>query len=163
MPSPSVPKGHKGEGWVGEEKRSAMFGWFRKTEKAPLVFPDCQTAYDYACSHLDNRVLVEAVIPALVVEQGKTGSEGERYFLLRLAGRDGGRQIWACTLKEATDYPAVGDLIGYRVVRYDPDLAEGLDLLGYIAYGFEPVFVPGRGWRIARNYTPANIRQTVRW
>ena len=59
--------------------------------------------------------------------------------------------------------PRSGDLVGFRVVRYDPDLAEGLDLLGYIAFGFEPVFVPGKGWRIARNYTPENIRQTVRW
>jgi len=140
-----------------------MFGLFRKTETKPLVFPDNQAAYDYACLHLENSILLEAVIPAIVVEQGKTGSEGERYFLLQLAGKNGGRQLWACTLKEATDYPAAGDLVGFRVVRYDPGLAEGLDLLGFIAFGFEPVFVPGKGWRIARNYTPRNIRQTVRW
>jgi hypothetical protein len=140
-----------------------MFTWFRKTAPEPMVFPDNQTAYDYACRHLDNRILLEAVIPALVLEQGKTGSEGERYFLLQLADRDNIRQIWACTLKEATDYPAAGDLVGFRVVRYDPDLAEGLELLGFIAFGFEPVFVPGKGWRIARNYTPQNIRPTVRW
>jgi len=140
-----------------------MFEWFRKTAPEPLVFPDSQAAYAYACRHLDNRILLEAVIPALVLGQGKTGSEGERYFLLRLAGSEGGKEIWACTLKEATDYPAAGDLVGYLVVRNDPDLAEGLDLLGYIAFGFEPVFVPGKGWRIARNYTPQNIRPTVRW
>ncbi len=140
-----------------------MFGWFKKPEQETLVFPDNRAAYEYACLHLDNRILLEAVIPALVLEQGKTGSEGEHYFLLRLAGRDGGRQLWACTLKEATAYPQVGELVGFLVVRYDPDMAEGLDLLGYIAYGFEPVFVPGKGWRIARNYTPDNIRQTVRW
>ncbi|HLO27105.1 MAG TPA: hypothetical protein VK187_13425 [Geobacteraceae bacterium] len=140
-----------------------MFGWFRKKADEPLVFPDNQAAYDYACQHLDNRILFEAVIPALVLEQGSRGSEGERYFLVQLAGRDGGRQLWACTLKEATSFPAPGDLIGFRVVRYDPDLAEGLDLLGYIAFGFEPVFVPRKGWRIDKNYTPDNIRQTVRW
>ena len=140
-----------------------MFGWFKKPEQEPLVFPDNQAAFDYACRHLENRILVEAVLPALVMEQGKTGSEGERYFLLRLAGEDGGREIWACTLKEATDWPEPGDLAGYRVVRYDPSLAQGLELLGYIAFGFDPVFVPGKGWRIARNYTPENIRQTVRW
>jgi hypothetical protein len=140
-----------------------MFDWFRKTAPEPWVFPDNQAAYDYACRHLDNRILLEAVIPALVLEQGKTGSEGERYFLLRLAGRDTGREVWACTLKEATDYPEPGDLVGFRVVRYDPDLAEGLDLLGFIAFGFAPVFIPGKGWRIARNYTPDNIRPTVRW
>jgi hypothetical protein len=140
-----------------------MFGWLKKPEQEPLVFPDNQAAFDYACSHLENRILVEAVIPALVVEKGKTGSEGEHYFLLRLAGNDGGREIWACTLKEAADYPAVGDLAGFYVVRYDPCLTKGLELLGYIAFGFDPVFVPGKGWRIARNYTPENIRQTVRW
>jgi hypothetical protein len=140
-----------------------MFGWFRKKAAEPLVFADNQSAFDYACSHLDNTLLLEAVIPALVLERGKRGSEGERYFLVQLAGRDGGRQLWACTLKEATDYPAPGDLVGYRVVRYDPELAEGLDLLGYIALGFAPVFLTGRGWRIASNYTPENIRQTVRW
>ena len=140
-----------------------MFGWFKKPEQEPLVFPDNQAAYDYACRHTDNTFLLEAVIPALVLEQGRRGSEGERYFLLKLAGRESGRDVWACTLKEATDYPAVGDLVGYRIVRYDPDMAEGLDLLGFIAFGFEPVYAPGRGWRIARNYTPENIRQTVRW
>ena len=140
-----------------------MFGWFRRAETEPLVFPDNQAAFDYACRQLDNRILLEAVISALVLEHGKTGSEGERYFRLQLAGRDGGRQVWACTLKEATAFPAVGDLVGFRVVRYDPALAEGLDLLGFIAFGFEPVFVPGKGWRIATNYTPRNIRPTVRW
>jgi hypothetical protein len=140
-----------------------MFGRFRKKTPEPLVFPDNQAAYDYACRHQDNRILLEAVIPALVLETGKTGSEGERYFLVRLAGSAVGREIWACTLKEATDYPEPGDLVGYRVVRYDPALAEGLDLLGFIAFGFAPVFVPGKGWRIARNYTPQNIRPTVRW
>ncbi len=140
-----------------------MFGWFRKKEPEPLVFPDSRAAFDYACRHLDNPILLEAVIPALVLEQGKTGSEGERYFLIWLAGKSGGRELWACTLKEAITFPDVGDLIGFRVVRYDPAMAEGLDLLGYIAFGFEPVFIPGKGWRIGRNYTPANIKPTVRW
>ena len=144
-------------------RRHHMFGWFRKKSPKPLVFPDNQAAFTYACSHLENRILLEAVVPALVLEQGKTGSEGERYFLLKLAGRDGGRRVWACTLKEADKFPAAGDLVGYRVVRYDPELAEGLDLLGFIAFGFEPVYVPGKGWRIARNFTPQNIRPTVRW
>lgn len=95
--------------------------------------------------------------------RGKPAAKGERYFLVRLANRDGGREVWACTLKEATDYPSPGDLVGFRVVRYDPELAAGLELLGYIAFGFDPVYAPGKGWRIACNYTPANIRQTVRW
>lgn len=140
-----------------------MFGWLKNRNVTPLLFPDNRSAFDYACRHLDNPILVEAVIPALVLEEGKRGSEGERYFLLRLAGKERGREIWGCTLKEATTFPATGDLIGFRVVRYDPDLPEGLDLLGYIAYAFDPVYAPGKGWRIGRNFTPDNIRQTVRW
>jgi hypothetical protein len=140
-----------------------MFDWFKKTEQAPLVFTDNLTAFDYACRHLDNRILLEAVLPALVIEPGKTGSEGEHYFLLQLAGKEGGRQLWACTLKEATDYPSAGDLVGFRVVRYDPDMPAGLDLLGFIACGLEPEYLPGKGWRISRNYTPHDIRPTIRW
>ncbi len=140
-----------------------MFGWFRKKPAEPIVFPDNQAAFDYACQHLDNRVMLEAVIPALVLAEGTAGSEGERYFLLHLAGRNGGRQLWGCTLKEALAYPAVGDLVGFRVVRYDPEMTEGLDLLGFIAFGFDPLFIPGKGWRIGQNYTPSNIRPTVRW
>jgi len=140
-----------------------MFGWFKKQEADPIVFPDNRAAFSYACTHLDNRLLVEAVIPALVEEEGKRGSEGEHYFLLRLAGRDEGRELWACTLKEATAFPEAGELVGYRVVRYDPDMPEGLNLLGFIALGLAPVYMPGKGWQISKNYTPQNIRQTVRW
>lgn len=140
-----------------------MFNWFKKKEPEPLIFPDNKAAFDYACLHLDNPLLVEAVIPALVKEKGTTGSEGEHYFLVSLAGRAGARDLWACTLKEATDYPEAGNLVGYRIVRYDPAMPDGLDLLGFIAFGFAPVFVPDKGWRITRNYTPQNIRQTVRW
>jgi hypothetical protein len=111
---------------------------------------------------LENRILLEALLPALVIEQGKTGAEGEHYFLLQLAGKDGGRQIWASTLKEATNYPLPGDLVGYRVVRHEPDMPSGLDLLGYIACGLEPEYLPVKGWRISRNYTPVNIRPPVR-
>ncbi len=139
-----------------------MFNWLGKRRQAH-VFGDNLAAFAYACEHLDNRILLEAVIPALVVERGKMGAEGERYFLLRLAGKDGGREIWGCTLKEADSYPAVGDLVGFRVVRCDPDFPEGLDLLGFIAYRFEPAFVDGKGWRINQNFTPQNIKPTVRF
>jgi hypothetical protein len=140
-----------------------MFSWFGRKEEEPQVFPDVRAAFDHACRHHDNRLLVEAVIPALVEERGKAGAEGEQYFRLRLAGPEGGREIWACTLKEADAFPEVGALVGFRVVRYDPDLASGLDLLGFIAYRFEPVFLRGKGWRIAESYTPANIKPTMRW
>jgi hypothetical protein len=140
-----------------------VFGWFKKTEHEPLVFPNSQTAFDYACSQLDTRILLEALLPALVIEPGKAGSEGEHYFLLQLAGKEGGRPLWACTLKEAAEFPSPGDLVGFRVVRHDPDMPAGLDLLGFIACGLEPEYFPGKGWRISRNFTPHDIRQTVRW
>jgi hypothetical protein len=127
------------------------------------MFPDYRAAFDYACSHLDNRILTEALIPALVLEPGKTGSEGEHYFLLQLAGKEGGRELWACTLKEAAEHPSVGDLVGFRVVRHDPDMPAGLDLLGFIACGLAPEYLPGKGWRISRNYTPLDLRKTIRW
>lgn len=139
-----------------------MFGWFSRKQPEPLLFPDNRAALDYASLHLDCRILLEAVLPALVEEEGKAGDEGERYFLLRLAGRDG-RQLWGCTLKEATGYPRVGDLVGFRIVRCDPGQPEGLDLLGFIAFGFDPVYLPGKGWRIAKNYTPENIKPTIRF
>lgn len=139
-----------------------MFGWLGKKEQEH-VFADNRAAFAYASEHLDNRILFEAVVPALVEERGRTGPEGERYFLLRLAGKEGGREIWGCTLSEATDYPEVGDLVGFRVVRYDPDLPEGLDLLGFIAYRFDPVYVDGKGWRVGKNFTPPNIKPTVRF
>jgi hypothetical protein len=33
--------------------------------------------------------------------------------------------------------PEIGDLIGFRIVRHDPDLGEGFDILGYIAFRFD--------------------------
>jgi len=140
-----------------------MFGWFRKTGGDHLAFPDNQAAFDYACNQLDNRLLLEALLPALVLEPGKPGSEGEHYFLLQVAGKGGGRQVWACTLKEVTEFPSTGDLVGFRVVRHDPEMPDGLDLLGFIACGLAPEYLPGKGWRITRNYTPSDIRPTVRW
>jgi hypothetical protein len=140
-----------------------MFGWLKKKEAEPIEFPDNRTAFAYACEKLENRLLVEAIIPALVEERGEAGSEGEQYFLLRLAGKEGGREVWGCTLKEATDVPEAGELVGFRVVRYDPSMPAGLDLLGYIACGFVPCYLPGKGWRIRKDYTPADIRPTVRW
>ncbi|WP_298268084.1 hypothetical protein [Geobacter sp.] len=139
-----------------------MFGFLRRKKREPIVFENPAAAFRYACEHLDNKVLLEAVIPALVEERGRIGSEGERYFLLRLANRTGGRVIEACTLKEATDFPTVGDLVGFKVVRVDPELPEPFDLLGFIAYRLGTVYVPGKGWPVERNYVPENIKPTLR-
>jgi hypothetical protein len=56
-----------------------MLGWFKR-KLPPLVFADNRAAFDYACEQFDNRILVEALIPALVEERGKNGAEGEKYF-----------------------------------------------------------------------------------
>ena len=140
-----------------------MFGWFRKREETPLVFTDNRAAFEHACTHLPNRILLEAVIPAIVEEEGRRGRDGERFFRIRLAGPDGGRELWACTLAEATDWPGIGDLVGFRVVTIAEDIAPETSPVGYIAYVFAPELAGRKGWRIARNLTPANIKPTVRF
>ncbi|AJE04031.1 hypothetical protein [Geobacter pickeringii] len=139
-----------------------MFGFLRRRTREPIVFPDSGAAFRYACENLDNALLLEAVVPALVEERGRVGAEGERYFSIRLANRSGGRVIDACTLKEATDAPAVGDLVGFKVVRVEPELPEPFDLLGFIAYRLATVYVPGKGWPVERNYVPDNIKPMLR-
>ncbi|KAF0215766.1 MAG: hypothetical protein FD174_4012 [Geobacteraceae bacterium] len=139
-----------------------MFGWFKK-EAELHVFESNLAAFEYACEHLENRPLLEAVIPAMVEEKGKVGDEGEQYFRLRLAGKGGGRELWACTLKEATDYPEVGDLVGFKVVKVASDLPEEANIIGFIAFTLEPVLAEKKGWRIAKSYVPQNIRPTVRF
>jgi len=139
-----------------------MFGLFRKKTGEPIDFASTVAAFDYACRNLENLILLEAVVPALVEERRGTGPEGEQLFRIRLANREGGRVIEACTLKESLRFPGVGDLVGYRVVKVEPELPEPFDLLGFIAYRLEPVYVPGRGWRIAESFVPDNIKPTLR-
>lgn len=139
-----------------------MFGLFRKKTGELIEFGTAEAAFDYACRNLENQILLEAVIPALVVERRGTGTEGEQLFLVRLANRDGGKVIEACTLKESLRHPSVGDLVGFRVVRIEPELPEPFDLLGFIAFKLQPVYVPGRGWRIAESFVPDNIKPTLR-
>ena len=138
-----------------------MFGWFRKKE-APLIFDSNVAAFEHAWSEMNYAARLEAVIPALVLEQGENGAEGEHYFLLRLAVREGINELWGCTLKEAKEYPEPGDLVGFRVVRIASDLPPEASFVGYIAYKLDPVLV-GKGWKIAKNFTPPNIRPTVRF
>lgn len=139
-----------------------MFDFLRRRRREPIVFEGPEAAFRYACENLDNALLLEAVIPALVEEQGRVGAEGEHCFRIRLANRAGGRVIDACTLKEATEVPAVGALIGFKVVRVEPELPEPFDLLGFIAYRLGAVYVPGKGWPVERNYVPDNIKPTLR-
>lgn len=140
-----------------------MFGWFRKKEEPLQEFADSRAAFEYACTHLPNRILLEAEIPALVEEEGRRGRDGERCFSIRLAGPDGGREIWACTLAEATDWPEIGDLVGFRVVTIAEDIAPDATPIGYISCVLAPLLAEGKRWRIARNLTPANIKHAVRF
>ncbi|HEY6873379.1 MAG TPA: hypothetical protein VI298_11705 [Geobacteraceae bacterium] len=140
-----------------------MFGWLTRKPPEPLVFENNRAAFDHACRHQDYPILLEAVIPALVLEQGSVDTDGVRHFLLRLADRSGGRELWACTLKEADDYPEVGDLVGFRVVKIASDLPAEVSVIGFIAVKLLPEWVTKKGWRVMKSYTPANIKPTVRW
>lgn len=140
-----------------------MFGFLGKKTQEPIVFESAEAAFAYACASLDNALLLEAVVPALVEERGRVGEEGERYFRIHLANRDGGRVIEACVLKDAMGSPSVGDLVGFRIVRADPDLSPPYDILGFIAYGLALVYVPGKGWPVTRSYVPDNLKPTIRF
>src|SRR6266568_6075281 len=100
-----------------------MFNLFRKKEQQTLEFSDNRAAFDHACS-MGYQPLLGAMLPALVEEVGRHSSEGERCFLLRLAGAGGGRELWSCTLAGAPSYPEVGDLVAFRVVKIATDLPE---------------------------------------
>ncbi len=140
-----------------------MFGLFSRKPVPPREFESNQAAFDYACEHQDHRILLEAMIPALVMERGSVDADGVRHFLLRLASRGGGKELWATTLKEASDFPEAGDLVGFRVVKIASDLPEGANVIGFIAVKLAPVLIDKKGWRVLSSFTPRNIKQTVRW
>lgn len=134
-----------------------MFGWFRRKTGQPVRFPDNEAAFAHACT-MGYRLLLNALIPAVVVEAGQRGSEGERYFRLRLAGPEGALEIWGCTMADAPGYPEVGDLVAFRIVRIAEELPKEAQLIGYIAYKLEPVLNGSKGWRIATSFTPAHLK-----
>lgn len=140
-----------------------MFGWLIRNPPPPLVFATNQAAFDHACEHQNHRILLEALIPALVLQQGSVDPDGVHHYLLRLACRGGGRDLWATTLKEADDFPEEGDLVGFRVVKIASDLPEEASVIGFVAVKLAPVFIEKKGWRILKSYTPRNIKPTVRW
>ncbi len=134
-----------------------MFGWFQKKEELPTVFPDNETAFAHACT-LGYVHLVKARIPALVMEEGRRGVEGEHCYRLQLAGQKRALDIWGCTLADAPAHPAVGDLVAFCIVRIATELPESASLIGYIASGLEPVLNGKKGWRVSTNYTPSNLK-----
>jgi hypothetical protein len=136
-----------------------MFNLFRKKQKEIQEFPDNVTAFAHACT-LGYEPLIGGLMPALVQEEGELGTAGERTFLISLAV-EGAPSFWTCTLKESKAYPKPGDFIGFRIVTIASDLPEYVNLIGYIACRLQTVLVPGRGWRVAESYTPANIKQDI--
>lgn len=134
-----------------------MFGWFEKKDELPSVFPDNETAFAHACT-LGYVPLINARIPALVMEEGRRGSEGEHFYRLHLAANKSFLNVWGCTLAEAPAFPEVGDLVSFCIVRIATELPESASLIGYIACGLEPVLKGKKGWLVRTSYTPSNLK-----
>ena len=134
-----------------------MFDWFRKKEDPPTLFPDNETAFAHACNP-GYALLINARIPALVVEEGRRGAEGEHWYRLHLAGQGGLLDIWGPTLSGAVAYPEVGDLVAFRIVRIATELPEAASLIGYIDCRLEPVLNGRKGWRVAASFRPDNLK-----
>jgi hypothetical protein len=137
-----------------------MFDWFSKKEAQRQEFPDNQCAFDHACT-LGYRPLIGALIPALVLQEGSPGRDGEHTYLIELALAPGARTLWSSTLKESHQHPEAGDLVGFRIVMVASDLPEAASLIGYLACRLEPVLVAGKGWLAAQSYTPDNIKPAI--
>ena len=137
-----------------------MFDWFKRKKASVLTFADPEAAFAHACA-IGYEPLCQALIPALVREDGGRGNDGEHLFLITLAGPGGGKRFWCCTLKESQAFPAPGDLVGFRVVTIASDVPEEASLIGYIACRLEPVLVTGKGWVVSQSYTPANIKPAL--
>ena len=136
---------------------NCMFNWFRGKEETLTQFPDNESAFAHACT-LRYPLLLDARIPALVMEEGRRGAEGEHWYLLHLASQDGVLDIWGPTLPEAPAYPKVGDLVAFRIVRFATELPEDASLIGYIDCRLEPVLNTRKGWHIASSFRPDNLK-----
>jgi hypothetical protein len=134
-----------------------MFDWFRGKEETLTQFPDNASAFAHACS-VGYALLINANIPALVIEEGRRGVDGEHWYRLHLASREGALDIWAPTLSGAPAYPQVGDLVVFRIVRFATELPEDASLVGYIDSRLEPVLNGRKGWRIAASFRPDNLK-----
>lgn len=137
-----------------------MFNWFRKKE-SNLEFADNLSAFTHACS-IGYTPLIGGLVPALVEEEGGLGLDGERNFLISLAGPHGAVKLWSCTLKDSLGQPEAGDFVGFRIVTIASDLPAPAHLIGYIACRLQPVLVSGKGWAVDRSYTPKNLKPAIR-
>jgi hypothetical protein len=134
-----------------------MFGWFRAKEETIMPFPDNESAFVHACS-LGYALLINARIPALVVEEGRRGIDGEHWYRIQLASQEGGLEIWGPTLSNAPALPKVGDLVAFRIVRFATELPDDANLVGYIDCRLEPVLNGRNGWRVADSFRPDNLK-----
>ena len=137
-----------------------MFNWFREKEK-DLEFADNLAAFAHACS-IGYTPLIGGLVPALVEEEGGLGRDGERTFLISIAGTHGAMKLWSCTLNDSLGHPKGGDFVGFRIVTIASDLPEPANLIGFIACRLERVLVPGKGWAVAQSYTPKNLKPAIR-
>ncbi len=134
-----------------------MFDWFGGKEEAIQQFPDNESAFAYACT-LSYKLLLNARIPALVIEEGRRGPDGEHWFRLKLARQGEALNVWAPTLSQAPAHPEVGDLVAFNIVRIIAEFPEESGLIGYIDCRLEPVLNGSKGWRIATSYRPDNLK-----
>jgi hypothetical protein len=134
-----------------------MFDWLLGKEETITHFPDNESAFAHACT-LRYPLLLDARIPALVMEEGRRGAEGEHWFLLHLACRDGVLAIWGPTLPDAPAYPNIGDLVSFRIVRFATELPEDASLIGYIDSRLDPVLNSRKGWHIITSFRPDNLK-----
>lgn len=134
-----------------------MFDWLRGKEETLTQFPDNESAFAHACT-LSYPLLLDARIPALVMEEGRRGAEGEHWFRLLLASREGDLDIWGPTMAEAPRQPEVGDLVAFRIVRFATELPGHASLIGYIDCRLKPLHNSRKGWHIAATFRPDNLK-----
>lgn len=134
-----------------------MFDWFHRKVEVVLPFSDNESAFAHACT-LSYQLLLNARIPALVMEEGRRGADGEHWYRLKLAREGGALEIWGPTLSEAPAHPEVGDLVAFRIVRFAEELREDYRLIGYIDCRLDPVLNGSKGWRVAASFRPDNLK-----
>lgn len=134
-----------------------MFGWLRDKDETVTDFADNESAFAHACT-MRYDLLLNARIPALVLDEGRRGAEGEHWYRLRLARQEGALDIWGPTMPRASSHPEVGDLVAFRIVRFATELPDDASLIGYIESRLEPVLNGRKGWRIAESYRPEDLK-----
>ncbi len=138
-----------------------MFGWLKK-EGPPQHFADNKAAFAHACT-IGYPLLLNAHIPALVLEEGRRGREGEHCYRLLLAAQNGSVEIWGCTMADAPALPEVGEFVAFRIVRIASELPEDASIIGYIASRLDTVLMGRKGWRIAESFAPDNLKPEIRF